>query len=165
MSETATMSAWVALIYLPQKESQSTDSYESIMKPSKNNAPVYPFSWQRPPVTKEKGLPADFQPGFTLRPGCNLQVPADTWKVALSDPMVAHRVKIGAIEIVPSDSPDSSSPGYRHFKDTVALDLVRKTEDIDSLELWVEGESRNAIIDAANKKKAAINAELIKRAA
>ena len=165
MSETATMSAWVALIYLPQKESQSTDSYESIMNPSKNNVPVYPFSWQRPPVTKEKGLPADFQPGFTLRPGCNLQVSADTWKVALSDPMVAHRVKIGAIEIVPSDSPDSSSPGYRHFKDTVALELVRKTEDIDSLELWVKGESRNAIIDAANKKKAAINAELLKRAA
>lgn len=165
MSNVATLGVWVALIYLPQIESQPTDSYDSLMNPNKNKGLVYPFSWQAPPTMGAKNLPAVFDGGFTLRPGCNLQVTSEIWKIALLDPMVSHRVKSGAIEVINCESDDNSSPGYRHFSEKVALDLVRKTEDIDSLDAWIRGENRNVVIDAANKKKALIAAELLKRAA
>ncbi len=104
--------AWVALIYLPQKESQSTDAYEALMNPSRFARPlVYLFSWQPPPVSQGKDLPATFNQGFSLRPGCNLQVSTELWALAVSDPMVGYRLNIGSIEVINSQSSDNSSPG------------------------------------------------------
>lgn len=164
--EPALPGAWVALIYLPQKEWQSPDSYEALMNPSTLSRPlVYPYSWQPPAVSMGKDLPASFGQGFTLKPGCNLQVTSEMWAIAASDPMVAYRLNIGAIEVINSQSSDSSTPGYRHFEDKIALDLVRKTEAIDLIDTWLSGETRAFVIEAANKKKAAIEAELAKRAA
>lgn len=164
--EPASPGVWVALIYLPQKESQSADPYEALMNQSMLSRPlVYQFSWQPPPVSQGKDLPASFNQGFSLRPGCNLQVSSEMWAIAVSDPMVAYRLNLGSIEVINSQSSDSSSPGYRHFDDKNALDLVRKTEDIDSINAWLSGETRAFVIEAANKKKAAIESELAKRAA
>lgn len=158
--------AWVALIYLPQKEHQSPDAYDALMNPSLLSRPlIHPFAFQMPPRSEGKDLPATFDEGFMLRPGCNLQVPSAKWAIALNDIVVQHRLNIGAIEVVNCQSTDDSSPGYRHFDDKTALDLVRKTEDIDSINTWLKGESRAVVIEAAKAKKAAIEAELAKRAA
>lgn len=166
VKEPGNVGAWVALIYLPQKEHQSSDAYEVMMNPSLlSRTLVHPFAFQMPPTSEGKDLPSSFLPGFMLRPGCNLQVTSKQWAVALQDIVVQHRLNLGAIEIINCSSSDSSSPGYRHFEEKVALDLVRKTEDIDSIKTWLIGESRSSVIEAANKKKAAIESELAKRAA
>lgn len=164
--EPSNAGAWVALIYLPQKEHQSPDAYDALMNPSLLSRPlVHTFAFQMPPISEEKDLPASFLEGFMLRPGCNLQVTSEQWAIALKDIVVQHRLNLGAIEVINCSSSDSSTPGYRHFDDKVALDLVRKTEDIDSIDKWLVGESRSLVIEAANKKKAAIESELAKRAA
>lgn len=163
--EPSNTGAWVALIYLPQREHQSPDAYDAMMNPSLLSRPlVHPFAFQMPPRSEGKDLPASFLEGFMLRPGCNLQVTSEQWGIALNDIVVQHRLSLGAIEVIASSSPDNSSPGYRHFEDKIALDLVRKTEDIDSINTWLIGESRSFVIEAANKKKSAIESELAKRA-
>jgi hypothetical protein len=164
--EPGNVGAWVALIYLPQKEHQSPDAYKAMMHPSLLSRPlVYPFSYQMPPTSEGKDLPASFLEGFTLRPGCNLQVSSEKWAIAINDFAVNWRVNRGSIEVINCSSSDSSSPGYRHFDDKVAIDLVSKTEDIDSIDKWLIGESRSFVINAAKQKKAEIEAELAKRAA
>jgi hypothetical protein len=166
LPEQSDAGAWVALIYLPQKEHQPPDSYDALMNPRLLDRPlVHTFAFQMPPTSQGKDLPANFIPGFMLRPGCNLQVTSEQWAFAVKDIVVQHRLSLGAIEVVNSTSNDSSSPGYRHFDDKTVINLVRKTEDIDSISTWLVGETRSLVIEAAKNKKAAIESELAKRAA
>jgi hypothetical protein len=101
-----------------------------------------------------------------FRPSSNLDISKADWEVCKKDAMVTYRLQCGALKVFEPTKEalerEPQSIGYRMYGESDALELVKSTKDLATLETWSSLEERKVVLEAIAQQGEAIESHLRK---
>lgn len=165
--------SWVAIIYLSGREAQDDSDVRAARGLASNViAPALRLFQIVEGEALRPGMPTPYRT-FHVHHGSNLgvhvrvndketitRIPVADWEAIAQQPINAHLIEIGALQaITPENGDEFGEPGYRHFSEKDALQLVKFHMHCAWVDRALVGETRPAVLTAANQRKEVILAE------